>query len=175
MPTRTQSVALHLMGTATYISLLIWLEEKWGTIFGPWHGLLISALIGAGWLALSVWLERTDHKQLSGISRLTGALTLLAPPYLPSFESYLYPAWYVNVFELLTFLGAVAFIAANLWQQSRAFLYSGAAFLLLILVSINFRYFADELGMPVALFISGVLLVALGLGTTRLNNRLAPV
>jgi len=51
-------------------------------------------------------------------------------------------------------------------------LYSGAAFLLFIITQITLEHFADKIGVPVALFVMGVLLISLGLGTEHLNKRI---
>jgi len=57
-------------------------------------------------------------------------------------------------------------------RQSQTFLYSGAAFLLFLIIHVNLEYFADTIGMPIALLIIGVLLIGLGLGTERLSKRI---
>ena len=74
--------------------------------------------------------------------------------------------------ELTSLATSLLFIAASVRLQSRILLYSGATFLLLIITYVNFEHFADEVGMPIALFLSGAALIALGLGTGRLSRRM---
>jgi uncharacterized membrane protein (UPF0136 family) len=87
-----------------------------------------------------------------------------------------YPAlWQKVMMEMIALLASVGFLVASIRRQSRTFLYSGAAFLLFVVTEINFAHFADRVGMPIALFIVGILLIVLGLGTERLRRRIRPV
>ena len=80
--------------------------------------------------------------------------------------------WHKAALEAIAFLASVAFIAASVKRQSQTFLYSGAAFLLFVITYVNYEHFADRIGMPIALLITGVVLIGLGLGTGQLSKRI---
>jgi len=62
--------------------------------------------------------------------------------------------------------------AASVKLQSQVFLYSGATFLLFLIIYVDFEHFEEKIGMPVALVIIGALLIGIGLGTGRLSKRI---
>ncbi len=127
--------------------------------------------MGALWLVLAAGLNRKGQGRLAAVSLLVGAVTALATPFLlapANFDA----AWEPTAMELTSLATSLLFIAASVRLQSRILLYSGATFLLLLITYVNFEHFADEVGMPIALFLSGVALIALGLGTGRLSGRM---
>ena len=178
LPTVTQSVALHLCGSAVMLSFLNWLMltiPRPSSMFRDSLIVLAIALVfgGAG-LALSEWLRPRAGSGVVRVSRLFGMLTIL---FLTFFTALMeYPAlWQKVMMEMIALLASVGFLVASIRRQSRTFLYSGAAFLLFVVTEINFAHFADRVGMPIALFIVGILLIVLGLGTERLRRRIRPV
>ncbi len=74
--------------------------------------------------------------------------------------------------NILLLIESLTFIAWSVRRQSRVLLYSGALFLFIGIVNINFEFFSDQLGLPVVLLIIGVALIAIGLGVDRLRRRL---
>ena len=76
------------------------------------------------------------------------------------------------VWETLVLLESLVILTWSVARQSRALLYTGAFFLLIYVVNLNFEYFEDQLGLPAVLLITGVALVAVGLGVDRLQRRL---
>jgi hypothetical protein len=121
--------------------------------------------MGAFWLALAAALHRRGLERLAAVSLLVGAVTALATPFLLA-------PWQGTAMELVSLAASLLCIAASVRLQSRILLYSGAASLLMLITYVNFEHFADQVGMPIALFISGVTLIALGLGTGRLSGRM---
>ena len=103
------------------------------------------------------------------VSRVFGALTILGGTLSLAMDPERFWAvpWHKTTMEAIAFLASIAFIAASVKWQSQAFLYGGAAFLFFLIIYVNFEHFADRIGMPIALLISGVLLIGLGLGTGR--------
>lgn len=178
LPTVTQSVALHLCGSAVLLSFLTWLMSTLPQPRPMFRDslivLAIALVFGGAWLALSEWLRPRAGSGVVRVSRLFGALTVL---FLTFFTALMeYPLlWQKVTMEMVALLASVAFLVASLKRQSRTFLYSGAAFLLFVVTEINFTHFADKVGMPLALFILGILLIVLGLGTERLRRRIRPV
>ena len=105
------------------------------------------------------------------MSRIFGTLAILGFTFILAMDEY--PAtWQKTTMEAIAILVSIAFIAASVKWQSQAFLYSGAAFLLFLIIYVNFEHFADRIGMPIALLIIGGLLIGLGLGTERLSRRI---
>jgi uncharacterized membrane protein len=175
LPSIAQSIAFHLCGSAVLFTFFYWLEWRLRLVSHFHKTLLLLAigLIAGGlWLALSEWLRAKGKKGLVTVSQIFGALTVLFFTFGSAAFIY-YPAtWQKTLLEVVAFVASIAFIAASVKRQSRVFLYSGAAFLFLLIIHVNFEHFADRIGMPIALFISGALLIGLGLGTGRLSRRI---
>jgi len=96
---------------------------------------------------------------------LFGAWSWLLPAFLIGLEGPR-PFW-----ETLLLLQSLTLIGWSLIRPSRVLLYSGAFFLLVYLVDLNFEYFAGQIGLPAALLITGVAFMAVGLGVRRLHRR----
>jgi hypothetical protein len=180
LPRVAQSVAVHLCGSAALVALLAWLDNQFPRDANFYQALSIQAtclVVGMAWLALSRWRAVQADGGLVTVARLFGALTILAgtfsaaTSYYPPGRTMGWP-WQKALLEFTTFLACLAFIVTGVRRQSLVYLYAGAAFLLFLITYVNFEHFADEIGMPVALFIVGVLLVGLGLGTDRLRRRI---
>jgi len=174
LPTITQSIAFHLCGSAALFTFLAWLDytlPPLNRFYKKMLILMIGLVAGGLCLALSEWLRARERKGLVTVSRIFGALAILGFTFILAMERY--PAtWHKTTMEAIAFLASIAFIAASVKRQSQAFLYSGAAFLFFLIIYVNFEHFADRIGMPIALLISGVLLIGLGLGTGRLSRRI---
>lgn len=174
LPTITQSIAFHLCGSAVLFTFLGWLDQTLPPLNHFLENLLILVigLVSGGLcLALSEWLRSKGRKDLVGVSRIFGTLAILGFTFILAMDEY--PAtWQKTTMEAIAFLVSIAFIGASVRRQSEAFLYSGAAFLLFLIIYVNFEHFADRIGMPIALLIIGGLLIGLGLGTGRLSRRI---
>jgi uncharacterized membrane protein len=174
LPTITQSIAFHLCGSAALLTFLGWLNYTLPPLNHFLENLLILVIglvAGGLCLALSEWLCVKKRKDLVGVSRIFGTLAILGFTFILATDEY--PAtWQKATMEAIAFLASIAFIAASVKRQSQTFLYSGAAFLLFLIIHVNLEYFADTIGMPIALLIIGVLLIGLGLGTERLSKRI---
>lgn len=167
LPTVAQSIPFHFWLTLFFISFLGWLDMEFPP-FNPWRNLVLGLLMGTGWLAFGAWLNRQGRERLATVSLLVGAVTALSTSFVMAADDGFVAGQTAR--EAVTFAVSLLFIAASVRFQSRIFLYSGATFLLLLITYINFRHFADEIGMPVALFLSGAALIILGLGTGQLNR-----
>jgi hypothetical protein len=168
--TLAQSIALHLCGSGALVALLVWLDGAFPP-FNPWRNLVIALVAGGLWLALAEWLQLSQSSSLVTVSRLTGALTILGAPTILVAAPYDL-LWQQVAMETVAFLLCIAFVAASVKLQSPEFLYCGAASLLFLIIYITLEHFADTIGMPLALFVIGVVLVVLGLGTGRLRRRI---
>jgi len=174
LPTVTQSIAFHLCGSAALLTLIGWLDQTLPPFNHFYENLLflvIGLATGGLCLALSEWLRAKGRKDLVGVSRIFGALAALGFTFIPATDTYA-ATWQKTTMEAIAFLASIAFIAASVKRQSQAFLYSGAAFLFFLIIYVNFEHFADRIGVPIALLISGALLIGLGLGTGRLSRRI---
>jgi Tol biopolymer transport system component len=89
-----------------------------------------------------------------------------------AFKSYRGKRPSLLAWNILLLIESLTFIAWSVRRQSRVLLYSGALFLFVGIVNINFEFFNDQLGLPVVLLIIGVALIAIGLGVGRLRRRL---
>jgi hypothetical protein len=174
LPSIAQSIAFHLCGSATLFSFLAWLDHILPPFDHFYENLLvlvIGLVAGGLCLALSEWLRARARKGLVEVSRIFGALAVSGFPFILATDKYAV-AWHKTALEAIAFLASIAFIAASVKRQSQTFLYSGAAFLLFVITYVNYEHFADRIGMPIALLISGVVLIGLGLGTGRLSKRI---
>lgn len=171
LPTVVQSLPLHLWLTVAFLSFLGWLDTTFPP-FNPWRTLLLGLLVGTAWLALAAWLVWRGRAQLAAVSELVGAVTFLATPFLLASSDF-NAGWQRVLMEVITFVATVSFIVASVRLQSRILLYSGATVLLFFITYLNFERFADQIGLPVALFIAGASLIALGLGANRLGRTMA--
>jgi uncharacterized membrane protein len=174
LPTISQSTALHLCSSAALLTFLGWLDQTLPPFNHFYENLLvlmIGLMAGGLCLALSEWLRARERKDLVGVSCIFGTLAILGFAFILAMDEY--PAtWQKATMEAIAFLASIAFIAASVKRQSGAFLYSGAAFLLFLIIYVNLEHFADRIGMPIALLIIGVLLIGVGLGTERLSKRI---
>ena len=174
LPSIAQSIAFHLCGSATLFSFLGWLDHvlpPFDHFYENLGNLVVGLAVGGLWLVLSEWLRARERKGLVTVSCIFGALTILGNTFVLATDQYAAP-WQGITTEAMAFLASIAFIAASVKRQSQAFLYSGAAFLLFLITYVNFEHFEDTVGMPVALLITGVVLIGLGLGTGRLSKRI---
>lgn len=169
LTTIAQSVAFHLCGSGALLALLLWLDRAFPPL-NPWRTLVIVLVVGVLWLALAGWLRTREERGLVMVSQLVGTLTILGWALILVTHNYDL-LWYKIAIEIIAFLLSVVFIAMSVKRQSPVFLYTGAACLLALIAYVNLHHFADRVGMPVALFATGVLLIGLGLGTGRLRKR----
>ncbi len=88
-----------------------------------------------------------------------------------AFESYRGRRPSLLAWEMLLIIETLIFIAWSVPRQSRALLASGLFFLFVGIVQINSLYFSDQLGLPVVLLVTGVALIAIGLGADRLRRQ----
>ena len=170
----TQSIAFHLCGSAALLSFLTWLGyvfPSFGHFYDNLLALAIGVAVGGLWLALSEWLRAREGIGLVRVSRIFGALTILGFAFIMAVGRY-DATWQKTTLEVIAFLASIGFIAASVKRQAQAFLYGGAAFLLFLIIYVNFEHFADKIGMPIALLIIGALLIGLGLGTEWLSRRI---
>lgn len=170
MPGITQSVTLHLCGSGALLAFLLWIDYTFPP-FDPWRTLAVVLAAGALWLALSEWLWSKDEGGLVTVSRIVVSLTVLG--WIVALFTQPYDLiWHKAAMEAIAFLLSIALIALGVRRQSQVFLFGGAACLLFLIAYVNMEHFADRIGMPLALFIAGVLLIGLGLGTGRLSKRM---
>jgi hypothetical protein len=170
MPGITQSVTFHLCGSGALLAFLLWIDYTFPP-FDPWRTLAVVLVTGGLWLGLSEWLWSKEEKGLVTVSRIVVSLTVLG--WMVALFTQQYDAvWHKAAMEAIAFLLSVALIALSVRRQSQVFLYSGAASLLFLIAYVNMEHFAQNVGMPLALFIAGVLLIGLGLGTGQLSKRM---
>ncbi|MFQ5342842.1 MAG: DUF2157 domain-containing protein [Anaerolineae bacterium] len=167
LPGFPQGLAPAVLTAILSMSITNLVAETWApgvrwAMYLPW------AVVGAIGLAAAEFARRRDEGNLVWLFNLVGAWAWLFFALIVSLEDKL-PAW-----ETLLFVESLAIIAWSVVRQSRVLLYSGALFLLVYIADINFEYFSDRLGLPAVLLITGVALIAIGLGVDRLRRRESP-
>jgi len=166
---RSNSLLLYAIGYATWAFFAIT-----GWIVGPNPGLddfeffeYRALAVGLSYLILAFAFADTERRPLSGILYGLGAVSFLGAAlalggWKPS----------QNVFWELVFPGLVfGVLYASVHLKSKALLTFGSLFLASYLVKITSEYFSDSLGWPLALVISGMMLMGVGYLTFRLKRR----
>lgn len=167
LPGLPQGLATIVVGLVLAIGLDTLIDNTWPTVnwwlfYAPWAGGGVLALVGAE------IAYRRGHDSLVWLFNLAGALSLLLMAQLISLDDKM-PLW-----ETLVLVESLAILAWSVVRQSRALLYTGALFLLIYIINLNFEYFEDQLGLPAVLLITGLALITVGLGVDRMRRRLVP-
>ena len=166
---RSNSLLLYAIGYATWAFFAIT-----GWIAGPNPGFddfeffeYRALAVGLSYLLLAFAFADTQRRTLSGILYGLGAMTFLGAAlalggWKPS----------QSIFWEMVFPGLVfAVLYASVHLKSKALLTFGSFFLASYLVKITSEYFKDSLGWPLALVISGMMLMGVGFLTFRLKRR----
>jgi hypothetical protein len=125
-----------------------------------------SLAVGLAYLVLAYAFSNTSRGALSGVLYSFGSMAFLG-------AAMALGGWRPdqNVFWELVFPGLVFVVLyASVHLKSKALLAFGSAFLAGYLVKITAEYFSNSLGWPVALVISGFLLMGVGFVTLRLKR-----
>lgn len=166
---RSNALLLYAIGFATWAFFAItgWIAGP-NPGFGDLEFFEYRALaVGLSYLLLAYSFADTPRRELSGIFYGFGALAFLGAAlalggWRPS----------QNVFWEVVFPGLVfAVIYASVHLRSRALLTYSSLFLGSYLVKITNEYFSDSLGWPLALVISGMMLMGVGYLTFRVRRR----
>jgi len=166
---RSNSLVLYTIGFATWAFFAVtgWMVGP-NPVFGEVEFFEYRALaVGLTYLILAFSFSDTSRRGLSGILYSLGCMAFLGAAlslggWKPS----------QNVFWELVFPGLVFVVLyASVHLKSKALLTFGSLFLASYLVKITGEYFKDSLGWPLALVISGMLLMVVGYLTLRLKRR----
>jgi hypothetical protein len=158
LPKALQVIALVGSGHALVLSALAQLEPA------PfdWFGLIVWSIgVGCVFLAWGHVLEP------QGVSYGLGIVAILLGPTITAASlDQAWPLW-------LGLVTAGALLAASVQLREIVLLVGGAGAVFVFLPQLIFNYFRDSLGVPVALFLSGVLLMAVALLVARLKREVA--
>ena len=146
----------------------------------------LTAVFGAGFWAIDAgwsWLE--DRGQLPGVVILLVSLAFLlagtrdvlkprtSAMTLGAVGMVFAPLFAMDPPGFGQLLGvgvAIALLAASVWQRSTPMLIAGAIGLFFYLVSAIVYFLSDSVGTPIALLLSGVVLMGVAVGTARLKR-----
>ena len=166
---RSNSLLLYATAFATWAFFAVT-----GWIAGPNPGIndleffeYRALAVGLSYLLLAFAFADTPRRALSGVFYGLGAMTFLG-------AAFALGGWAPsqNGFWELVFPGLVfAVLYASVHLKSKALLTFGSLFLASYLVKITSEYFSDSLGWPLALVISGMMLMGVGFLTFRLKRR----
>jgi hypothetical protein len=166
---RSNSLLLYAIGYATWAFFAIT-----GWIAGPTPGLddfeffeYRALAVGLSYLLLAYSFSETPRRELSGILYGFGTMTFLGAAFALGGWTPSQNAFWELVFPGLVF----AVLYASVHLKSKALLTFGSLFLASYLVKITSEYFSDSLGWPLALVISGMMLMGVGYLTLRLKRR----
>lgn len=155
-------ISLGLQSQAAFLIDETWVPDNWWAFYAPWAGGGALALMGAE------IADRRGRDSLVWLFNLAGVWALLLMAQFISLDDKM-PVW-----ETLVLVESLAVLAWSVVRQSRALLYTGAFFLLIYVINLNFEYFEDQLGLPAVLLITGLAMIAIGLGVDRVRRRLMP-
>ncbi|MFI5157628.1 MAG: hypothetical protein ACHQF4_02115 [Sphingobacteriales bacterium] len=152
-----------LFGTWFFQALMIFLFGKSFNDLYPYI-ILASGLI---YLLLGKYFAETAESSFTPWLYSFGCLGFLGSAlYLGGFSPNQNIFWEL-IFPILDF--ALIFFSVRL--RSKAFLIFGALFLMLYIIKITTEYFANSLGWPFVLVLSGFLLIGVGYSTWRINHK----
>jgi hypothetical protein len=125
---------------------------------GSYVGFAILAL-GIAWLAVG-WIRVVEPERVAFVlgssAGLVGSLIATGDAEIPA--------------SVIGLAFALSLLAASVVRRSNVLLGFGAAGTFLMLVSLIVRVFEDTLGVPIALLLSGAVLLVVALGTARLKR-----
>jgi hypothetical protein len=153
-PRSLQQILLGGAGVATTLSLLAHLNEP----PQEFYGLAIWG-IGIAWLFLA-W---GNHLKPPITAYALGSFTALLGPQVMRFSDNPWPM-------LLGLATAGALLAFSVGMRNTILLGFGAAGIFIFVPQIIFEYFGDTIGVPLALFLTGVVLLGAALLIARLRT-----
>ena len=176
-----ETVALWVTIPTFVVALVLWLPFRKllqvVALVGATHALVLSALAQVkptpfDWFGLVIWSIGTACVLLAwggvlvpkGTSYGLGIVAILLGPSMAGTGlDQAWPLW-------LGLLTAAALLVASISLREIVLLVGGAGAVFVFLPQLIFTYFRDTLGVPVALFLSGVLLIAAALLVARLKR-----
>lgn len=174
-----QAAMLIVAGVAVALALLLWALNPatfqvialagslffLGQAIGNWPESFSARLAALSLVAIgtvAILLAELGALSPRPAARAAFAVVLAFGAYQPGFRDGGSP-W-----ELLAFVAAAALLGLGVYRASFAFVLTGVALLFIALVRAIFQNFSDQVGAPVALIISGALLIAAVLLLARL-------
>ena len=176
-----EAVALWVTIPTFVVALVLWLPFRKllqvVALVGATHAVVLSALAQVkptpfDWFGLVIWSIGTACVLLAwgdvlvpkGTSYGLGIVAILLGPSMAGAGlDQAWPLW-------LGLLTAAALLVASISLREIVLLVGGAGAVFVFLPQLIFSYFRDTLGVPVALFLSGVLLIAAALLVARLKR-----
>ncbi len=153
-------VALFAGTVTAILGAGVWAVESgatWLEDFTPWRGIAILIVslpfLVAG--AQGMLMPRTAAMTI-------GAVGAVFAPLLTMEDSGFGPLLGVGV--------AIALLGASVWQRSTPMLVAGAIGLFFYLVAAIVHYLSDSVGVPIALLLSGAVLIGVAVVTARLKR-----
>ncbi len=124
-------------------------------------------IVGLSYMLLAYAFEEGPRAPLSGFLYSAGIFAFLAAALLLTGWRPFHSAVWEAIYPFLTF--GTLYLSVVLRNQK--FLIFGTLFLMVYLVKITAQYFSNSLGWPLALVLSGFLLVAAGVVAIHLRRR----
>ncbi len=162
------AVATLALGVPFHVLNVLMADGIWGGT--QWATYLPFLVVGTVHLAAAEVARRREEASLSWLFNLFGAWFWLFGVWINAsiIGRYRLP-W-----DVLLLIKSLMFIAWSVARQSRALLLSGAFWLSVAIAVIRFPNFEEQRGLPVEMLVTGVALIAIGLGVYRLRRRLWP-
>ncbi len=104
--------------------------------------------------------ERTEKRIVENILYGIGTSAILAPAL-----------FFGGMFDLLSLALVFGAFYLSVYVKSRTMLMSGALFLMIWIVKMTSKYFADSISWPLALIVVGFLVIGVGYGTFYVNRK----
>ena len=156
-----------IFGTWLTLSVISWFYMLTGSYYSEYSAMYQMMGIGLTYLLLGYSLDKTNWKPLTGVLYSFGLIAFLSSTMaLGGFRTEANLFWEI-IFPGLVF-GAI-FLSVHL--KSKAFLVFGTLYLMGYIMKITIEYFTEGLGWSISLIIMGLLLIAIGYGAVKLNER----
>jgi hypothetical protein len=160
-------IFLIIFGTWLTLSAVSWVYYLAGGFVSEHSAMYQIMSIGLAYMLLGHSFDNTERKPLTGILYSFGLIAFLSSTMaLGGFQSN------ANMFWELIYPGLVfAVIFLSIYLKSKAFLVFGTLYLMGYIMKITLEYFAEGLGWSISLIVAGLLLIAIGYGAVKLNEK----
>ncbi len=135
---------------------------------------LASIVVGCVYLLIAVALGRIGHPDVKELNNFRPFFLLVGPAWIIGALFFLGSNGSQPLYELLTLLATVLFIAASVPTGSRQFLAVGTLGLLLFIYAIGYEYFNNQIGWPLTVLGAGLLSMIVGVLIHWLQTQVLP-
>jgi len=126
-----------------------------------------ALVTGLGYILLGYQFSTNDHRSLSGVLYGFGSLALLGSAMILGGFSPNQNVFWELIYPILVF----GIILLSVKLKSKTFLVFGSLFLIGYILKLTGEYFSDGLGWPLALVLSGLIIIGISYYAVRISKK----